>query len=350
MNSITVHASREYRVLVGYDLFLQTGQFLTEVKSPCKVAIISETNVYPIYGHIIENSLHQAGYDVYRFVFPAGEQHKNSETYIGILNYLAENTFTRSDMLIALGGGVTGDITGFAAATFLRGISYIQIPTTLLAMVDSSVGGKTAIDLPSGKNLVGAFYQPNMVICDLNVLKTLPESIFCDGCAEVIKYGLLYDPELFTHLLQKGLDFDKEYVIARCIELKQNVVQEDEYDTGARQKLNLGHTIGHGIEAHSDFTISHGQAVAIGMAIVSKAAAHYGICDSTVHTDICKILNVFHLPSSTTYTAQELFQSALTDKKRSGGTVNLIIPEYIGSCLIRPTPVAEVKSFIEAGL
>lgn len=173
-------------------------------------------------------------------------------------------------MVVALGGGVVGDLAGFAAASYLRGIRFIQVPTTLLAAVDSSVGGKTAIDLPAGKNLAGAFCQPSLVLCDTDTLNSLPLDIFRDGCAEVIKYGVLYDPKLFAHLEEKGLSFDREAVITRCVELKRDVVMEDEFDTGARMKLNLGHTVGHGVEAKSHFAISHGKAVAIGMAIVSR--------------------------------------------------------------------------------
>lgn len=350
MKTITVQASTAYHVIVSTDLITQTGRYLSDLCKPCKVAIISETNVFPLYGNIVADSLKEFGFNVYQHVFNAGENSKNSETYLNILNFLAENTFTRADVLIALGGGVTGDITGFAAATFLRGISYVQIPTTLLAMVDSSVGGKTAIDLPAGKNLVGAFYQPKLVLCDLNVLHTLPKSIFSDGCAEIIKYGVLYDRQMFDHLMKCGLAFDRESVVARCIELKKDVVHQDEFDHGERQKLNLGHTIGHGIEAHSNYLISHGQAVAVGMAIVSKSAAAHNICSPDVSQDICKILDLFHLPTRTEYTAQQLYQSALSDKKRLGETVNLIVPERIGHCAIRPTPVTELQSFIEAGL
>lgn len=350
MNTIHVQASTDYQVIVGNGLLDCAGEHISVLHKHCKAAIISESNVFPLYGKTLSESLAHAGFTVHCFVFSAGENQKNSETYLNILNFLAENTFTRSDILIALGGGVTGDITGFAAATYLRGIDYVQIPTTLLAMVDSSVGGKTAIDLPAGKNLVGAFYQPRLVLCDMNVLQTLPDAVFSDGCAEVIKYGILYDPELFAHLMEHGLHFDRETVISRCIELKKNVVHEDEFDTGARQKLNLGHTIGHGIEAQSSYTVSHGQAVAAGMAIISKAARANGLCSHEVYEDICKILDIFHLPKSTPYSAQQLYTSALSDKKRNGGTVNLIVPKAIGDCVILPTPVNEVKSFIEAGL
>lgn len=350
MNTICIDASKKYRVHIGHDLLEKAGDYISDVFTPGKAAIISDSNVFPIYGQTVSDSLSQAGFTVYSYTFPAGEEQKCAETYLSILNFLAENTFTRSDVIIALGGGVTGDITGFAAATFLRGITYVQIPTTLLAMVDSSVGGKTAIDLPAGKNLVGAFYQPGLVLCDLDTLDSLPEEIFHDGCAEIIKYGVLYDRDLFDHLLHNGLKFDREYVIARCIQLKGDVVKADEFDTGDRQLLNLGHTIGHGIEAQSKYKVSHGKAVAAGMAIIAKAAWKYEICKQDTYKQICGILNVFGLPKNTTYSAFELNQSALSDKKRSGGTVNLIVPLDIGKCAIQKTPAEDVKSFIEAGL
>lgn len=345
MRTINVNASKKYDVKIGTKLLNNLGQeLLSALNSPCKIAIISDSNVWPLHGQTAESALTDAGFSVVKFIFSAGESSKNADTYFQILNFLAENHITRSDAVLALGGGVTGDITGFAAATFLRGIRYIQVPTTLLAMVDSSVGGKTAIDLPVGKNLVGAFYQPDLVLCDLDTLNTLPESVFCDGCAEVIKYGVLYDKELFCHLSEKGLAFDREDVIARCVELKRNVVAEDEFDTGARQKLNLGHTIGHGIEAQSNFTITHGQAVSIGMAIVSKSAC------KPIYSELCTVLQKFNLPTTTDFSAHQLYTSALSDKKRTGSTVNLIIPREIGHCEIVPTPVDKLESFIEEGL
>lgn len=350
MKTITVSASKTYDVQIGCGLLAQLGNRLSAVHKVCKAAIISDSNVWPLHGKAAGESLIAFGFDVLHFVFPAGESSKNADTYLQILNFLAENKLTRSDLVIALGGGVVGDITGFAAATYLRGIAYVQIPTSLLAMVDSSVGGKTAIDLPAGKNLVGAFCQPILVLCDVDTLSTLPADIFRDGCAEVIKYGVLYDTALFDHLMEKGLEFDRENVIARCVELKRNVVMEDEFDTGARQKLNLGHTVGHGIEARSNFSITHGQAVAIGMHIVSKAGAALGYCDVTVREAVCTILKTFGLPSETEFTARELFTSALSDKKRTGNRVNLIIPMAIGDCAIVPTPTEQLESFIQAGL
>ena len=192
MNTLHINASKNYDVIIGYDLLNSTGEYLLQVlKKPCKIAIISDSNVFPLYGALVSNRLAEAKFEVVTYTFPAGERSKNCTTYMDILDFLAEHHFTRTDAVLALGGGVVGDMTGFVAATFLRGISFIQIPTTLLAMVDSSVGGKTAIDLPAGKNMVGAFYQPDIVICDLSTLNTLPKSIFCDGCAEVIKYSIL---------------------------------------------------------------------------------------------------------------------------------------------------------------
>lgn len=350
MNTVHIRVSRSYDVLIGSEILDEIGEQAAKLNTSGKVAIISDSNVWPLYGRRVETSLEKAGFQVVHFVFPAGESSKNIQTYTHILNFLAENQVTRSDMIIALGGGVTGDMAGFAAATYLRGIPFIQIPTTLLAMVDSSVGGKTAIDLPSGKNLVGAFYQPSLVLCDIHTLDTLPEEFFRDGCAEVIKYGVLYDDALYSHLEERGLHFDRESVITRCVELKRDVVTEDEFDTGVRMKLNLGHTIGHSVEAKSNFSVSHGQAVAIGMAIVAKATAAYRECDTEIPERIVSVLKKFGLPVSTEYTSAELCQFALSDKKRMGGTVNLIVPKTIGSCVIRKTPVEALEPFIKAGL
>ena len=344
MKTVTVTASKTYDVLIGSGILSDLGVETAKLGKSSKIAIVSDSNVWPLYGKIASDSLENAGFSVISFIFPAGEESKNGSTYLELLNCLAQNQLTRSDMIVALGGGVVGDLAGFAAATYLRGIRFIQVPTTLLAAVDSSVGGKTAIDLPAGKNLAGAFCQPSLVLCDIDTLNTLPDEIFRDGCAEVIKYGILYDPSLFAQLEQQGLSFHREAVIARCVELKRDVVMEDEFDTGARMKLNLGHTIGHGVEAVSNFSISHGKAVAIGMAIVSRAS-------HCPHNDrITGILNLFGLPTHTDYDSESLFKCALSDKKRSGGTVNLIIPKRIGQCDIVPTPVEKLQSFIEEGL
>ena len=344
MNTVTVSASKTYDVLIGSGLLSTLGTEAKKLGKAQKVCIVSESTVFPLYGAAAKESLENAGFQVVSYIFPSGEESKNGTVFLEVLNFLAENKLTRSDLIVALGGGVVGDLAGFAAASYLRGIRFIQVPTTLLAAVDSSVGGKTAIDLPAGKNLAGAFWQPSLVLCDTDALNSLPTDIFRDGCAEVIKYGVLFDPALFAHLEEKGLDFDREAVITRCVELKRDVVMEDEFDTGARMKLNLGHTIGHGVEAKSQFLVSHGKAVAIGMAIVSRASG----CADTGR--ILGILEKFGLPTASEYSADALCTYILSDKKRAGNTVNLILPKAIGDCAIVPTPVENLKSFIQAGL
>ena len=216
--------------------------------------------------------------------------------------------------------------------------------------MDSSVGGKTAIDLPAGKNLAGAFWPPSLVLCDTDTLRTLPSVIFRDGCAEVIKYAILYDPELFNVLMENGIHFDRESVIAGCVQWKRDVVMEDEFDRGLRMKLNLGHTIGHGVEAKSHYAISHGQAVSIGMAMVARAASKYGMCSSDCCRKIRMILEAFQLPVTTGYSSDDLFDYIRSDKKRQADTIRMIIPREIGCCEIVPMPVSQLKSFIEAGL
>lgn len=350
MNIVKVNASTAYEVMIGAGLLSALGKEVSAVTKAGIAAIVSDSNVWPLYGQTAKKSLENAGFSVISFVFPAGESSKSGATYLELMNFLAKNHVTRSDCLVALGGGVVGDLTGFAAATYLRGISYIQVPTTLLAAVDSSVGGKTAIDLECGKNLVGAFYQPKLVLCDTDTLNTLSVDIFRDGCAEVIKYGILYDPQLFSHLQEHGLSFDRETVITRCVELKRDVVAEDEFDTGSRMKLNLGHTVGHGVEAGSHYGVSHGKAVAIGMSIVSRGAAAQGICNRETADRIVMLLQQFGLPTATEFTCDVLYDAALSDKKRSGGIVNLIVPKAIGDCVIVPTPVEALKTFIREGL
>lgn len=350
MNTVSVKASGNYNVLIGSNLLPDLGRHAKSISHGSRVCIVSDSNVWPLYGKTASDSLLRSGFEVVCFVFQAGEASKNLHTYGDLLNFLSGNHITRSDLIVALGGGVTGDLAGFAAATYLRGIPYIQIPTTLLAAVDSSVGGKTAIDLPGGKNLAGAFYQPKLVLCDTDCLNTLPDEVFRDGCAEVIKYGILYDRQLFDNLTDTGPDFDRVKVITRCVELKRDVVAEDEFDTGARMQLNLGHTMGHAVESLSNFTISHGQAVAIGTAIIVSSGCAAGFCDPGTKERILSALRIFGLPLGCDYSAGELCTAALSDKKRSSNTINLIIPREIGRCSIEPVSVTDLQSFIEAGL
>lgn len=350
MKTIQIHASGSYTVTVGQGLLPQLGQLLSQLRSGRNPIVVSDQTVWRHYGNNVRHSLLEAGFLVGHIVISPGEASKNMDRFQDILNYLAINQIHRDDCIIALGGGVVGDLAGFAAACYMRGIAYIQVPTSLLAMVDSSVGGKTAINLPAGKNLCGAFHQPAAVLCDTETLDTLPEDVFRDGCAEVIKYGILYDPTLFAHLEEKGMAFDREKVIARCVELKRDAVEADEFDTGIRRKLNLGHTLGHAIEAESGFTISHGAAVAIGMAMVTKAAAKMGYCHQNTAERILSLLNKFGLPTHTDFPPEKLMQQALSDKKAEQDCIPMILPRQIGCCEIVPVKHVSLLDFIKAGL
>ena len=246
-------------------------------------------------------------------------------------------------MIAALGGGVVGDLAGLCAAMYLRGIRYVQIPTTLLACVDSSVGGKCAVDLAAGKNLAGAFWQPSLVICDPSLLSTLPDAEFANGMAEVIKYGAGFDRKLFDMTLGNVRE-NPDPIIARCIKIKRDTVESDEFDRGERKKLNLGHTIGHAVEKCSGFSIPHGSAVSMGLYAIYKA---YAAEEASV---IKKALEANGLPVQIPYTADELCSAALSDKKRNGDTVSLVLPGPIGSCRIENVPVASLNGIIAEAL
>lgn len=349
MRTVLVQTDRPYAVHIEAGILDRAGEFVRQSAGGQTVVLVSDDTVAALYGDRVEASLRAAGYETLRFVFPHGEASKSAATYLALLNFLAEHRVTRSDIVVALGGGVTGDLAGFAAATFLRGIAYVQIPTTLLAMVDSSVGGKTAIDLAAGKNLAGAFYQPRVVLCDPEALSTLPAETFADGCAEVIKYGVILDEELFSWL-KEPIRPQIDRVIERCVQLKRDVVVQDERDHGVRQLLNFGHTVGHAVEANSHFAVSHGRAVAIGMCIAARAAAARGLCSRDCAAEVEEMAAHYALSQKTDFSAAQLAQAALSDKKRSGAVIHLILPERIGRCVIREVPVEELEDFIAAGL
>lgn len=313
------------------------------------VTVVTDDTVDALYGERVCTSLTKNGSSVHRFVIPHGESSKSAETLIRLLNFMAQHRMTRSDLVVALGGGVVGDLAGFAAAVYLRGIRYIQLPTTLLAMVDSSVGGKTAINLQMGKNLAGAFHQPVLVLCDTEALDSLPPEVFRDGMAEVMKYGFLQDAELLYTLLSDGANNPGE-MVRRCIQIKSEIVSADERDMGQRQLLNFGHTIGHAIEACSDYTISHGNAVAIGMAMISQAAVPMFGCTKDVPELLRSLLQKFGLPFSTTFPAKRLYNAALSDKKNRSGTMTLVVPVRTGECRLEQIPAAALSDVIESGM
>ncbi len=350
MTTVRVSASREYDILIGSGLLPRAGALISDISHSRYAAIVTDDTVDRLYAGVLESSLEQIGFKTVKFVIAHGERSKNAENYVALLNFLAEKHLTRGDTVIALGGGVVGDLAAFAAATYLRGIRLVQAPTTLLAAVDSSVGGKTAIDLVQGKNLAGAFYQPSLVICDHGTLATLPLETFRDGCSESIKCAVIGDEELFDHLFERGKNFDTEFVISRCVGLKRDIVADDEFDTGKRQLLNLGHTVGHAIEKLSGYEISHGSAVAAGMAVITRAAAAKGICSRDSAERILSALERFGLPTGTDFGCAELYDAMLSDKKISGDAITLVMPERVGRCILMKTPVTELADILKAGL
>lgn len=350
MKKIHVAASREYDVLIERGILDAAGEETVRcAPRACLAAVIAGERVFSIYGARLCAALERAGLELAVFTYPGGEGCKTLETYEAILNFLAQRRFGRSDAVVALGGGVTGDMAGFAAATYQRGTALVQIPTTLLAMVDSSVGGKTAVNLGSGKNQVGCFYQPYAVLCDPDTLDTLPEAEYKNGCAEVIKYGVLGSEGFFEELKATPAAGQAEHVIETCVTMKRDIVAADEFDTGKRMLLNLGHTVGHAVEKCSGYEISHGCAVAIGMAVIARAAAKRGICTADTAARITDILKAYGLPVETEFTAEALYGAMLADKKISGASVRLIVPEGIGHCRIETVPAAEMREWLRDG-
>lgn len=349
MTEIIINTATPYKVLVGKDLLPRAGELAAPLIKGRNAVLVTGSNVSPLYGETVRQSLEKAGFQAACYVYPAGEQSKTADTLIDILNFLARQQLTRSDAVFALGGGVTGDMAGLAAALYQRGIACIQMPTTLLAAVDSSVGGKTAVNLAAGKNQMGVFSQPRLVICDTDCLNTLPPEVYTEGWAEVIKYSFIRKGVLQQLLLEEKPEERIEEIIAECVRIKRDVVTADEFDTGERQLLNFGHTIGHAIEKCSDFTWYHGMAVAVGMAMMIRACAAKGICSPECLEKIELLLNKFSLPSSCDYSAQALFEAARADKKRSGGTINLVLPRTYGECTIQKTAFDELGELIARG-
>ena len=349
MTSITIHASRPYDVLIAPGALDRVGELLRPLVKTDRAALICGDIVHPLYGGRARRALERAGFRVCVKVIPHGEVHKNLSTYAGILSFLGENEFGRDDPIVALGGGVTGDIAGFAAASWQRGCPLVQIPTTLLAAVDASVGGKTAIDLPGGKNQAGFFYQPLAVFCDPELFSTLPPRELRCGLAEVVKTGVLFDRELFDSL-RGGCDPARAgELVARCVEHKRVLVERDEFDRGERQLLNLGHSFGHAIERRSDYALSHGEAVAIGLSMIARAAAKRGLCAAQTAEKIVSLLRTLGLPTDCPFPAEELLEPLRRDKKRGADTLRLVVPHEIGRCELTEVPLSELGSWLRDG-
>ena len=347
--SIPAREAQTYPIHVGSGLRRRVGEMISRVHAPCRALLLTDDTVEALYAETVTASLSEAGFSVVRRVIPHGEASKSAAHLMELLEAMADEHLTRSDLLVALGGGVVGDLGGFCAAVYQRGIDFIQIPTTLLAMVDASVGGKTAIDLKAGKNLCGAFHQPALVVCDTDCLATLPPEILADGMAEVIKYAFINDRPLFD-LLQGNAAANMEEVIRLCIEDKCKLVESDETDKGVRQLLNLGPTVGHAIEACSDFAISHGSAVAMGMVIITRAAVKTGLCSEETLSSLLALLAKYHLPTECPFTAEQLYAVAQGDKKRAGGSLTLVVPYGVADSRLVTVPVDALEGYICAGL
>ena len=346
MTTIHVPVRDSYDVLIERGILSRCGEIIKERIGGSTCAVITDDNVDRFHAKTVETSLAAAGFRVVKYVLPHGESSKCAEMLLKIYSFLCENDVTRADCLIALGGGVVGDITGFAAATFLRGLPYVQIPTSLLAQVDSSVGGKTAIDLPEGKNLVGAFKQPKVVLCDPDTLKTLPRAFLIDGMGEVIKYGMIADAKLFDLLCQCDLSDVQahfEEIIPACVGIKRDVVAEDELDTGLRMILNFGHTLGHAVEAYYHYeTYTHGCAVAVGMCLMTK---YCGEPEAYQRLKTC--CERYELPTDVPAPLSGLLPLCGHDKKRMGGKLRYIVCKPIGKAEIRTASFADFCALFE---
>ncbi len=344
MKRLTVNVNDRYDILIEKGLISRAGELIKNVLHCRKLTIISDDTVYPIYGENVKSQLERQGYDVYTYIFKAGEASKTTSTVIDMVEFMADRRLDRSDGVVALGGGVCGDMAGFAAAVYLRGIKFVQIPTSLLAQVDSSVGGKTGVDLPQGKNLCGAFHQPSMVIIDPDVLETLSERFFNDGMGEVIKYGCIKSPALFERLENEN---PKDFIvdlIEECIDIKRRVVENDEKEQGERALLNFGHTCGHAIEKLWNFeTVTHGEAVGIGMAMISLAGERAGITEKGTCDRIINVLNKNNMKTGDTHSVAEIVDAMSADKKRAAGTIKLAMLKKIGDSFVMPVSMKQAR-------
>lgn len=347
--------SRSYDVHVGAGILATVGAVTRAAAGGERACVITETNVGPLYAEPVAASLAEAGYTVSTLTFPAGEQSKNLATVETLLEGLAEAELTRDDVVVALGGGVTGDMAGLAAALYLRGIQVVQVPTSLLAMVDSSVGGKVAVDLAHGKNLCGFFWQPSAVVADVECLHSIAPALYTDSIGEVVKHAVLADPAMLAELTERPMngegypDEKVAAIVAANVRIKRDVVDADEKERGLRQTLNLGHTIGHGIEAASDFALGHGSCVAAGLCCMARAACAKGWCKPETRDAIVAAMAAQGLPTDTDLAPDVVFSYMTHDKKRHGDTMNIVVPAELGAVEVRTVGLAELRELVEIG-
>jgi 3-dehydroquinate synthase len=340
---VRVNASKSYDVIISKGSINKAGEYIKKVFPSLKNAVIvSDDNVFPLYGEAVKKTLNENEIRALEFVVPHGEKSKDITVLSQLLEFLAENKVDKKSVLLALGGGVIGDLTGFAASCYLRGIEFVQIPTTLLAAVDSSVGGKTAVNLKAGKNLAGAFWQPSLVICDPETFNTLSPSELANGISESVKYGIICDRQLYEDIETNGFT-EIEKKIERCVSIKRDIVESDEFDKGKRKLLNLGHTFGHAIEKCSNFEIQHGAAVAIGMTAAAKVSEKLNLSEEKPHDRIKSLLEKLNLPTECRYSYEELYEAALSDKKVESDKISLILIRKIGDSFIYNVSIKELK-------
>ena len=339
MQTIKVKASREYEVQIHQD-FNNLAESVKGVFSGSKILLLTDSNVSDLYSKEVLEKLKD--FNVYTYVIPAGERSKNITNFALILEYMAKNNFSREDLVFSLGGGVVGDLAGFVASSYMRGVKFIQCPTTLLAQVDSSVGGKTAVNLEQGKNLVGAFYQPILVYVNVSTLKTLPQSELTNGFGEIVKYGFI------SKSVSKKMIQEKDYnqLIANCIKIKAQIVNEDEYEKGLRAVLNLGHTIGHAIESLSGYTISHGLCVAKGINKIIQASKNYYRFDDCVTKELYQLLNSYNFDLEVPYSNKQILEKINNDKKADNKSIKAVLINEIGKVEIVKMPIEQLGELL----
>lgn len=350
MNRISIFGTTSYDVVIDSGIINGLGRLLQDELGGVRAMVVSDSTVAALYLGPVINSLRDAGYETSSISFAAGESIKSLENFELIVSALAEQEFTRADILIALGGGTVGDLAGYAASCFKRGMKLVQLPTSLLAAVDSSIGGKTAINLPLAKNQIGSFYNPCMVVCDPMLLSSLPSDSLLDGYAEIIKYGILNGTEIIDALrIAKGSgDYSK--VIALSVKAKKELVEMDEQDSMFRQFLNLGHLVGHAIEAALDYTISHGHAVASGLSLETKACALSGLTSFNCYNSINDILEEFGFDLAASYPFELLCPYIHKDKRIADDQIKLIVPKSIGECVMRNVTIPELDLILKLAL
>ena len=354
MPNITVDLPQDsYQIAIATDSLQQLGERMQQLNLGNKVLVISNPEIFGHYGEACLNSLKEAEFEIYTHIIPAGEEHKHLESIQQVYNTAQANHLERSSTFVALGGGVIGDMTGFSAATWLRGVNFVQVPTSLLAIVDASVGGKTGVNHPQGKNLIGAFYQPKLVAIDPSLLKTLPLKEFRAGMAEVIKYGVIWDEDLFSKLEHHnqldslenvGSDF-LETIVTRSCQAKAEVVGQDEKESGIRAILNYGHTIGHAVESLTHYKqFVHGEAVAIGMVAAGKIAVQMGLWTQTEADRQNALIRKAGLPTDipSEIAIADILETIKSDKKVKAGKVRFILPTAIGKVIITDRVTSEI--------